>query len=99
MVTHADQVAVDAAASQQSVFESQPQQSKAMVTHAQQVDAAASQQSVFESQPQQSKAAVTHADQVASLAASERSVFESTPALGKTHARAGQDYESESEYE
>merc|ERR550537_1294096 len=55
-----------------SVFESVPQQTKAMVTHNSAAELSASDApSVFESQPEKSKAAVTHADQPVDLVAEQ----------------------------
>merc|ERR1712061_822443 len=83
-----------------SVFESEPQQSKAAVTHAQAHATETSEQSVFESYPEQSKAAVTHAD-IAKGADTSQTVFESEPKEHVTNARAGADgtADSESEWE
>lgn len=84
------------------IFESQPSEPVATVTHAdipEKETPDLQDRSVFESQPLKSVASVKHGE-LWKLAESDQGVFESVPIASKAHAKAGVDaVNSDSEYE
>jgi len=97
MMSHSEQVAPTG--EQKSVFESQPQQSKAAVGYGTQAQAETSAPSVFESQPRESQAQF-RSNAEASGQGDNPSVFESQPQQSKANYKAGvAKGDSDSEYE